>query len=156
LRGSSAVANSTTRKNCEQDGGERRATLSHLCHQRPFFVTDPGLLVPPLSLLIPFLSLGRAALYKRRRKGEKKFFWGSFACEKENKLLSRNLPAEQQEKSWTKNLGLPCPTHRLNSARIPVRAALAMRMRFCLPPDKSSVSRQVQPRMGLENLEPER
>lgn len=51
--------------------GEHRATLSHCCHQHPIFVTDPGLLVPQLSLLIPFLSLRRAALYKEEEKGKR-------------------------------------------------------------------------------------
>ena len=83
VEGSSAVANSTNERTMRNM--ELRAsaglTLSHFCHQRPIFVTDPGLLVPQLSLLIPFLSLRRAALYKEEEKG-KEIVWGSLLVRK--------------------------------------------------------------------------
>jgi hypothetical protein len=125
--------------------------LSRFCHQRPIFVTDPGLLVPQLSLLIPFLSLRRAALYKEEEKGKRNCL-GLVACEKKLIPLATNrrkLPAEQREKSWNENLRVPCPTQCFTP-----HAALAM----CMPVlahDKSSVCRQTT-KEGLKNLGPER
>jgi hypothetical protein len=84
--------------------GEHRATLSHCCHQHPIFVTDPGLLVPQLSLLIPFLSLRRAALYKEEEKGKRNFL-GLVACEKKNKFLAAQ-PGASSPPNTGKKAGL--------------------------------------------------
>jgi len=84
--------------------GEHRAALSHCCHQHPIFVTDPGLLVPQLSLLIPFLSLRRAALYKEEEKGKRNCL-GLVACEKKNKFLAAQ-PGASSPRNTGKKAGL--------------------------------------------------
>ena len=66
--------------------------VSLFCHHGPIFVTDPRLLVPRLSLLIPFLSLRRAALYKEEEK-RKRNCLGLLACKKKLNS-SRRKPAQ--------------------------------------------------------------
>ena len=67
--------------------------LSHFCHQGPIFVTVTRLLVPRLSLLIPFLSLRRAALYKEEERG-KEIIWGSSIVRKKvNRSRRTRVPS---------------------------------------------------------------